>query len=290
MKPNEPLKTFAIGAVIVTVLQMTPIVALSQPAVPCPVTHAQLMDALTNSAPDGADNGGLNNNMWATVINRDGIVCNVSRTGNLNAQWPLSRVISAQKGNTAFSLSLDGGTGGTVDALSTANLWAATQPGGSLWELTQSNPVDTFSAYAGATSNYGTANDPMKGKKVGGVNVFGGGLALYDNSGQIVGGLGVSGDTSCADHNVAWRVRDFLALDNVPSGVGPLGGTVADNIIYDIQPVEPPSHLNFPETISASGFGHPSCGFGEDAANAAIVAACPPDGAASQDCTDLGSN
>jgi uncharacterized protein GlcG (DUF336 family) len=32
--------------------------------------------------------------------------------------------------------------------------------------------------------------------------VFGGGLALYDDQG-IVGGLGVSGDSACADHNVA---------------------------------------------------------------------------------------
>jgi uncharacterized protein GlcG (DUF336 family) len=38
---------------------------------------------------------------------------------------------------------------------------------------------------------------------------FGGGLALYDDNG-VIGGLGVSGDTPCADHNVAWRMRDAL--------------------------------------------------------------------------------
>jgi hypothetical protein len=37
----------------------------------------------------------------------------------------------------------------------------------------------------------------MVGGRIGGVNVFGGGLALYDKHGQRVGGVGVSGDTSC---------------------------------------------------------------------------------------------
>jgi uncharacterized protein GlcG (DUF336 family) len=49
----------------------------------------------------------------------------------------------------------------------------------------------------------------MVGKKIGGVNVFGGGLALYDGSG-VIGAVGVSCDTSCADHNIAWRVRKTL--------------------------------------------------------------------------------
>jgi uncharacterized protein GlcG (DUF336 family) len=45
----------------------------------------------------------------------------------------------------------------------------------------------------------------MVGKQLGGGIVFGGGLALYSDN-DVVGGLGVSGDTSCADHNIAWRV------------------------------------------------------------------------------------
>jgi hypothetical protein len=48
--------------------------------------------------------------------------------------------------------------------------------------------------------------------------VFGGGLALYDSNGDIVGAVGVSGDASCADHNIAWRVRQILDLDNVAAG------------------------------------------------------------------------
>lgn len=69
----------------------------------------------------------------------------------------------------------------------------------------------------------------MRGGRIGGVMVFGGGLALYDKTGVLVGGLGVSGDSACADHVIAWRVRHALNLDNVPGGV--VNGT--DNITYD---------------------------------------------------------
>ena len=154
------------------------------------------------------------------------MVCAIAFTGiNRGAQWPGSRVISAQKANTANAFSLDsssnsGGSGQPNGlALSTANLYSAVQPGGSLFGLQESNPVDTSVAYQGPSSNYGTARDPMVGKKIGGVNVFGGGLALYGPGEKIVGAIGVSGDTSCADHNIAWRVRNNLALDHL-LGVG----------------------------------------------------------------------
>ena len=124
-----------------------------------------------------------------------------------------SRVISAQKANTANAFSLDStsssnGSGQPKGlALSTANLYSAVQPGGSLYGLQASNPVDTEVAYRGPSAAYGTSADPMVGHKIGGVNVFGGGLALYDKNHNIVGAVGVSGDTSCADHFIAWRVR-----------------------------------------------------------------------------------
>jgi len=60
--------------------------------------------------------------------------------------------------------------------------------------------VNPAVAYAGDPELYGADEDPMVGKRIGGVNVFGGGLALYANRHVIAGGLGVSGDTSCADH------------------------------------------------------------------------------------------
>jgi len=202
--------------------------------------QAELVAAL--KAVVAEENAGIGLNMWATIVNRDGVVARVTFSGqDRGDQWPGSRVISAQKANTANAFSL------ANLALSTANLYTPVQPGGSLFGLQESNPVDTSVAYKGPSQNYGRHNDPMVGRKIGGVNVFGGGLALYNSAGKIVGGLGVSGDTSCTDHIIAWKVRHRLNLDNVPAGVSPTGD---DNIIFDIAPV------------SASGFGHPVCDSG----------------------------
>ena len=107
---------------------------------------------------------------------------------------------------------------------STANLYSAVQPGGSLYGLQHSNPVDTDAAYeAGGSAAFGTTGDPMVNRAIGGVNVFGGGLGLYASGGRLVGGVGVSGDTSCADHYIAWRVRQALNLDFL-AGVGGVSG------------------------------------------------------------------
>jgi uncharacterized protein GlcG (DUF336 family) len=220
--------------------------------------QATLKSALTQARNEA--NGGFGLHMWATIVNRDGIVCAVAFTGNARGdQWPGSRVISAQKANTGNAFSLPG------LALSTANLFSAVSPGGSLYGLQHSNPVNTQVAYRGIAINYGTSNDPMEGGKIGGINVFGGGFALYNSHGQIVGGLGVSGDSSCADHNIGWKTRHNLFLDYVPGGVS---GDPArpDNIVYDITP-----QTGQQEGVSASGWGHPKC----SAAATTIAAGLP---------------
>ena len=223
-------------------------------------SQANLKAALVSARTDGAGNGGFNLDMWGTVVNRDGIVCAVAFTGgDRGQQWPGSRVISAQKANTANSFSLPG------LALSTANLWAAVQPGGSLYGLQHSNPVDTETAYQGPSSNFGTAADPMVGQKIGGVNVFGGGLALYNSSHALVGAIGVSGDTSCADHNIAWRTRHNLQLDYVTGGVG-ADASRPDNINYI--GLVPPNTL-------ANDFSHPLCKIAGTDGVSAISAVLP---------------
>jgi uncharacterized protein GlcG (DUF336 family) len=234
--------------------------------------HAALQDALVQAT--AAETSGLNNHMWATIVDRDGVVCAVAFSGlDRGAQWPGSRVISAQKANTANAFSLDrssnsGGSGQPAGlALSTANLYSAVNPGGSLYGLQHSNPVDSAVAYGGNPAHSGAANDPMVGERIGGVNVFGGGLALYATGHTMVGGLGVSGDTSCADHNIAWRIRHILLLDHMalssspslPAVPGPASlfagdSTHPDNIIFDIIP-----NPNGGTGNSVSGFGHPTC-------------------------------
>jgi hypothetical protein len=59
-------------------------------------------------AATATETSGLNNQMWGTIVDRDGVVCAVAFSGvNRGAQWPGSRVIAAQKANTANAFSLD---------------------------------------------------------------------------------------------------------------------------------------------------------------------------------------
>jgi len=89
--------------------------------------HAALKKAL--DAAVLAETSGLNNHMWASLVSRDGTVCAVAFSGNdAGTQWPGSRVISAQKANTANTFSLGAGSASNGSgqakglALSTANL------------------------------------------------------------------------------------------------------------------------------------------------------------------------
>jgi hypothetical protein len=235
-----------------------------------------LSGSITAAASGPTSNGGLGFNMWGVIVDNSGIVCAVAFSGaNYTSQWLGSRVIAAQKANTGNLFSLGSGStpagslfGTNGLALSSANLYSAVQPGGSLYGLQHSNPVDTDVAYGNqliqflppvSAATFGTPQDPLVGQRVGGINVFGGGLVLY-YQGARVGGLGVSGDQSCTDHMVAWRTRHALQLDQF----GAVGSTAAltvtgdpnhpDNIIFDITP-----NPNGGTGISAGGFGHPMC-------------------------------
>lgn len=173
----------------------------------CPVSFQSLRSGLI--AADAADDTGLNNHYWAVVVNREGTVCAVAYSGQRrDAQWLLSRQIAAAKAFTANGLSLDGAP------LSTAQLYPWVQPGAPgnpLFGLAGGNPVSPEDAYKGPYQQFGTRNDPMVGRRVGGTITFGGGLGLFDGN-NAIGGLGLSGDTACADHSTAWRLRDQLGL------------------------------------------------------------------------------
>lgn len=218
--------------------------AHAQDKAQCPVDHDKLAQVLKQSvkASGGPDSGGLPVNEWAAVVNRNGVVCAVAFSGNKPAdQWLGSRAIAVEKANTVNAFGLDN------FAISTANLWAQSQPGGSLYGAANSNPPVAQDLYAGPPDKWGSGADPLVGKVVGGVIAFGGGLALYDQNKHIVGGLGASGNTSCADHNIAWRVRKTLSLDQVPNGPTPQHN---DAIVYDVGQ----------DGKSQSGWGHPQCG------------------------------
>src|SRR5688572_28729816 len=160
--------------------------------------------------------------MRGAVVNRDGEICAYITTTNDPTQvWPGRQAIAKAKAYTAIAFSLD------VLPLSMAQLYTFTQPGHSLWNLGQSNLWNP--AATAAPGGQGGNN-----QIAGGLIFFGGGVPLY-KGGKIVGGLGISGDTSCTDHEIAKRTRNQLALN-------PPGGATADDIQY-----------------GSSVFAHPKC-------------------------------
>lgn len=189
---------------------------------------------------------GLGLPMWVTVVDETGMVCEVvnsggSGTSTSHDSWLGSRIISAQKANTANAFSTDG------VSISTAALFGVTQPGASLYGLQHSNPVDASRAYGGSPSTVGSKSDFLRNKRIGGVNVFGGGLALYKN-GVKVGAVGVSGDTSCADHAFATLVRQDMGLDD-----SDLSANLETLVLSD---------------APAGNFEHARCGAGEGSGDA----------------------
>jgi uncharacterized protein GlcG (DUF336 family) len=165
--------------------------------------------------------------MWAAVVNRAGELCGASTSqADASQVWPGSQAIAKAKAYTANAFSLDS------LALSTARLYTFTQPGHSLWSLGQSNLFNP-QFLAPPAGNSGGEN-----QIAGGLIFFGGGVPLY-RDGKIIGGLGVSGDTSCADHEVAKAVRSL-------AGLNPPQGALVDDITYS-------------GADGATAFTHPLC-------------------------------
>ena len=193
-------------------------------------TAAQLKTHLVAAPASGGNAGGLfgGARMWVAVVNRDGKLCAVANSQTDPSQvWPGSQAIAKAKAYTANAFSLDS------LALSSAMLYTFTQPGHSLWSLGQSNLFE--SKFLAPPSGQGGGKEQIAG----GLIFFGGGVPVYNGEGNIIGGLGISGDTSCADHEIAKRVRDLASLN-------PPGGALVDDIHYTA-------------TNGADVFTHPLC-------------------------------
>jgi uncharacterized protein GlcG (DUF336 family) len=142
---------------------------------------------------------------WAVVVNRSGVVCAVAYSGpNLLSQWLLSRQIAAAKAFTANGLS-----NSPSQTFTTAQLYDAVQPGGSLFGLAAGNPSDPAKLYKGPQSAWGTADDPLVGQIVGGTITFGGGTVVI-RGGKINGAVGVSGNTAANDQLVSDALATLL--------------------------------------------------------------------------------
>jgi uncharacterized protein GlcG (DUF336 family) len=224
-----------LSAVVVLMASATGALAQDQGYEPpgCSLSQAVVNKVLgTLASVVKLSNGGLfsPNRMWAAVVDRQGVLCGVTRSDP--DAWPGSRDIAIAKAYTA-----NGFSSHTL-ALSTANLYGPTQPGGSLYGLNNSNPFNPVFNAQGTGIGFA----------VGGIITFGGGVALY-SGGEVIGGLGVSGDTSCADHAIAYRMRAQAGYNVTPT---------SDNISYYAG--SPPDGLiTSPDQVNPSLFDQPHC-------------------------------
>jgi uncharacterized protein GlcG (DUF336 family) len=202
------------------------------PNVACTVPQATIANLRSQLAQvAGTFNGGIftPKKLWWAVVDRKGVLCNAEKI--VDDTWPDGRPIAIAKAGTANGFSND------RLALSTANLYAAAQPGGLLYGLNNSNPFNPD--YLPQETGVGCVP--------GGIITFGGGVALYEQ-GQVIGGLGVSGDTPCAEHAIAYQTRALAGLGGIPVPVG-AGLPRNDDIIFPAGDRPP------------TGFQHPRCRF-----------------------------
>jgi uncharacterized protein GlcG (DUF336 family) len=167
-----------------------------------------------NTVPAEGEVGGFAGGLheWAAVVDRQGRLCViVAADQDPSMDWPGSQGNAKAKAFTANAFSSD-----TVP-MSTARLYTMSQPGRSLWGAGNGDPFNPKCLNAPDSAG-------GIGEVCGGVITFGGGLALYRDKVKV-GGLGLSGDTPCADHEVAKRLRNA-------AGLNPPGGAMADDITY----------------------------------------------------------
>jgi uncharacterized protein GlcG (DUF336 family) len=190
----------------------------AQPAQCADLPLADQLRTWLRQAPDeGGDAGGLLSGKmeWAAIVNRNGEICtSVVATDEPASAWPGSQAVAKAKAFTANAYSTD------AVPLSTARLYTMTQPGHSLWGVAESNPFNPACLQSPRDA------DKTNGKICGGSIAFGGGVPLYRNKTRV-GGLGVSGDTACADHEIAKRIRHLAQLD-------PEKGQFADDITFSV--------------------------------------------------------
>jgi hypothetical protein len=220
-------------------------------------TAAELKKVLQTVASDPNYPGGFHSPLWLTLLDSSGIVCAVVHslkpTADVSQDLQMShRVMALHKASTSDSFSDNSG-----GAVASGQLYTAQQAGGLLEGFTYDSQVNPL---AGDYKTFGTPQDPVVGKRVGGFSVLGGGLALFDANKKKVGAIGVSGETGCTSHAVAWKVREALrggayTRTNVPWG---LSADHDDKLIQDITPTGNYNPNGGPGH-STSGFGHPVC-------------------------------
>jgi uncharacterized protein GlcG (DUF336 family) len=220
--------------------------------------YAELKTALQTVATGPTANGGFGMPVWLALLNTKGEVCAIlnqagSSLDGIDITQEASlghRIFAIHKANTANAFSH------SHIAIASASLYNAFQPGGALDSDATNIINNQLNPYAGDTAKFGTPNDPLIGKVVGGASGLGGGLALFNKDKKKVGSIGVSGDTVCTDHVIAWKIREMLAGGAYTGANVPFGVSAAHNdmMVQDIKP-----NLKGGAGFSAGTYGHATC-------------------------------
>lgn len=219
------MQTAAQQAMILVTGLIFSLSAAAEHACDIPEATVQKIQNLLPAAVTQANGAALNpSREWLAVVDRQGRLCTAIKVGDAQ---PYARAMAIAKAGTANGFS------NSAFAASTANLYSLAQPGGLLYGFNSTNPFNAEFMAPGSGI----------GKVTGGVVTGAGGVPLYQN-GVVIGGLGLAGDTACADHVMAYRIRRSAGLDGIPYGAG-YNGT--DNIDY-LTPGQAPT-----------GYKHPRC-------------------------------
>jgi cytochrome c1 len=107
MYVRSVIRQFLAGLIVSTSILSACLAQPSNGKCPGLPDHQKLKSVLTSVVKQGKEaNSGLGNQEWAAVVNHDGIVCAVVFSGpERSVQWPGSRLIAAEKANTANALS-----------------------------------------------------------------------------------------------------------------------------------------------------------------------------------------
>lgn len=167
-------------------------------AADCPVAPTLLDRAVRVVRP--LEHSGFGGPVWIAVVDATGTVCAVSFSDGRLPAWDLARGAAVGKAVSAAGLS---GTGRPVSTAAAGvglpALGAASVPAG----IPAGTDVvgDLVAVRAKVIGLRPTATTPVAG-----------GLGLYRGA-ERIGGVGVAGDTPCADHSFAWRLRRLLDLE-----------------------------------------------------------------------------
>ena len=184
---------------------------------------------LLKEAAAGREVGGLDggHSEWAAVVDRKGEICAVAvSTDDPTAAWPGSQAIAKAKAYTANAFSTD-----MVPAVDGASLHdgaagALAVRRGGRQPLQPGLPADAGGQ--GRRPQAVRRHDRLRRRR-----------CRCTRARPASGGLGASGDTACADHEMAKRMRD-------KAGLNPPDGALADDIW-------------FTKTDGPSIFAHPLC-------------------------------